>query len=124
VTTTETKFDVRCSFCGKHTSEVERLIAGPGVYICDECVRLCDGILAEYADLGPTPPPRVPEWSSLSDDEMLAHIPRIAATADRVEDGLRSWVGELRDRGVTWARIGDALGMTRQSAWGRFSGEE
>jgi ATP-dependent Clp protease ATP-binding subunit ClpX len=30
----------------------------------------------------------------------------------------------LRERGVTWARIGEALGMTRQSAWERFSGEE
>ncbi len=32
---------VRCSFCGKPQSAVERLIAGPGVYICDECVELC-----------------------------------------------------------------------------------
>jgi ClpX C4-type zinc finger len=122
--TTQTKLDARCSFCGKHSTEVQRLIAGPGVYICDDCVRLCNEILTEYAEAGPTPPPRVPEWSALGDDEMLAYIPRIAATGARVEDSLRSWVGELRDRGVTWARIGAALGMTRQSAWGRFSGEE
>jgi len=37
----------RCSFCGKAESATLRLIAGPGVYICVECVRLCNEILAE-----------------------------------------------------------------------------
>ncbi len=37
----------RCSFCGKSKDHVQRLIAGPGVYICDECIALCDGILQE-----------------------------------------------------------------------------
>jgi hypothetical protein len=55
---------------------------------------------------------------------MLDHIPRVAAVADQVEANLRTWVQELRRRGVTWARIGGALGITRQSAWERFSGEE
>ena len=32
---------VRCSFCGKHQDQVKRMIAGPGVYICNECVSLC-----------------------------------------------------------------------------------
>ena len=36
---------LRCSFCGKHQDEVRRLIAGPGVYICNECVDLCMSIL-------------------------------------------------------------------------------
>lgn len=39
--------EVRCSFCGKARDEVNKLIAGQGVYICDECVRICDEILAE-----------------------------------------------------------------------------
>jgi ATP-dependent protease Clp ATPase subunit len=34
-----------CSFCGKGTAEVGHLVAGPGVYICDGCVRLCAEIL-------------------------------------------------------------------------------
>ena len=38
---------IRCSFCGKPQSEVNRLIAGNGSYICDECVRLCMGIIDE-----------------------------------------------------------------------------
>lgn len=36
---------LRCSFCGKTEIDVEKLIAGKGVYICDECVRLCNEIL-------------------------------------------------------------------------------
>jgi len=39
--------NLKCSFCGKDQSSVQKLIAGPAVYICDECVQLCDKILAE-----------------------------------------------------------------------------
>ena len=38
---------VRCSFCGKLQSDVKSLIAGPGVYICDQCVALCEDIIAD-----------------------------------------------------------------------------
>ena len=38
---------VRCSFCGKHQEQVDRIIAGPGAYICNECVHLCLNILDE-----------------------------------------------------------------------------
>jgi ATP-dependent Clp protease ATP-binding subunit ClpX len=38
---------VRCSFCGKTQNAVEKLIAGPGVYICDECIKACNGILED-----------------------------------------------------------------------------
>jgi ATP-dependent Clp protease ATP-binding subunit ClpX len=43
------KYDsyLRCSFCGKSSEQVRKLIAGPGVYICDECVELCNEILDE-----------------------------------------------------------------------------
>ena len=36
-----------CSFCGKNQREVKKLIAGPTVYICDECIELCNDIIAE-----------------------------------------------------------------------------
>ncbi len=39
-----------CSFCGKSQAEVKKLIAGPAVYICDECVALCNDIIAEEVD--------------------------------------------------------------------------
>jgi ATP-dependent Clp protease ATP-binding subunit ClpX len=38
---------LRCSFCGKGQKEVKKLIAGPGVYICDECIELCNDIIDE-----------------------------------------------------------------------------
>ncbi len=40
-------YDLCCSFCGKTQEEVDRLIAGPDVYICNECVHLCDEIIAQ-----------------------------------------------------------------------------
>lgn len=46
------KKNIRCSFCGKPQSQVNRLIAGNGSYICDECVRLCMGIIGEDYDPG------------------------------------------------------------------------
>ena len=44
---------VRCAFCGKTQDQVHRLIAGPGVYICDECVRLCNEIIADEMEIAP-----------------------------------------------------------------------
>ncbi len=43
--------NVACSFCGKSQKEVKKLIAGPTVYICDECIDLCNDIIAEEASL-------------------------------------------------------------------------
>jgi len=40
-----------CSFCGKSQDEVRKLIAGPTVYICDECIDLCNDIIAEEVEL-------------------------------------------------------------------------
>ncbi|MBW7858284.1 MAG: ATP-dependent Clp protease ATP-binding subunit ClpX [Leptonema sp. (in: Bacteria)] len=44
------KEKLHCSFCGKEQDSVKRLVAGPGVYICDECIELCNEIIAEEAD--------------------------------------------------------------------------
>jgi len=57
------KYDshLKCSFCGKSQEQVRKLIAGPGVYICDECVDLCNEILdEELFDSGTTVPQSVP----------------------------------------------------------------
>jgi hypothetical protein len=111
-----------CSFCGKASTEVDKLVAGPGVAICNGCVALADTVIEGYR--GKPTGARLPVWESWSDDQMLHHIPRMAVVAHQVEEDLRAWVQELRRRGVTWSRIGAALGVTRQSAWERFSGEE
>ena len=105
----------RCSFCGKPGELVERLIAGPGVWICDECVGLCDEILAKESTAG---------FGSLeqkSDDELLAGMARLDASRTQVEQAVDHYAQALRERGVSWARIGEALGISRQSAWERFT---
>ncbi len=49
----DTKDDLLCSFCGKSQDEVKKLIAGPSVYICDECIQLCNEIIdEEYSQEG------------------------------------------------------------------------
>ena len=61
----EDRRPVKCSFCGKAQEQVKRLVAGPGVYICDECVALCNDIIGdeveEYSalpELGEIPKPK------------------------------------------------------------------
>jgi hypothetical protein len=111
---------IACSFCMKLPSEVDKMIAGPGVFICNECVGLCTEILATEQDSEHSSA----AWDRLSDDELLAHLPKVAAASASVERQLTKWVRQARGRGITWTRIGAAMGMTRQSAWERFSGEE
>lgn len=67
---------LKCSFCGKGHDEVRKLIAGPTVYICDECVELCNDIIAEelYMDNPPAPMPKLPtpkEIHSFLDDYVI-----------------------------------------------------
>src|SRR4029079_5298857 len=50
---TDSNEQLLCSFCGKSQRQVKKLIAGPGVYICDECIDLCNEIIDEEL----TPPP-------------------------------------------------------------------
>lgn len=66
-----------CSFCGKSHAEVRKLIAGPGVYICDSCITVCKGILDKegkaVTEDGDTPPLRVPKPSEIR-AELDAHV--------------------------------------------------
>jgi hypothetical protein len=127
---------LRCSFCNKSQFDVAKLIAGPGVYVCNECVDLCNQIIAEErarqtgqaGGTGPSPasndPPTLKTWEGLSDEDLLAEMVRAHAAHDNVDRAVAHHVAALRARGVSWARIGEALGITRQSAWERYSGEE
>ena len=53
-----TKVPYRCSFCGKSQEQVRKLIAGQGVYICDECINLCQEIIEEEMLEAPKARPR------------------------------------------------------------------
>ncbi|MDI9449929.1 MAG: ATP-dependent Clp protease ATP-binding subunit ClpX [Limnochordia bacterium] len=69
------KGQLKCSFCGKQQEQVKRLIAGPGVYICDECIELCNEIIEEEfteehdADLESIPKPA--EIKKILDDYVI-----------------------------------------------------
>ena len=68
--------NLSCSFCGKSQKEVKKLIAGPTVYICDECIGLCNDIIAEEVEKdepnpGSTPVPKPKEIKSILDDYVV-----------------------------------------------------
>ena len=107
-----------CSFCTKDKDSVAKLIAGPGVYICSECVGLCDLILADE------PAPAFGSWNEQPDDQMLASLTKIQAAVSQADAAVHDHVAVLRDRGISWTRIGEALGVSKQAAWERFSGED
>jgi hypothetical protein len=115
--TTSTKPPLYCSFCRKDSRHVKKLVAGPGLLICDACVATCTRIMTGK----PTAP--FAGWHALTDEELLETLPAAAAAVDNVEEKLRDHVTMLRGRGVSWERIAGALGVTRQAAWERFSRE-
>jgi len=49
---------LKCSFCGKSQEQVRKLVAGPGVYICDECIELCNEIVEEELSTDEVQTPR------------------------------------------------------------------
>lgn len=104
-----------CSFCRRDDQTVAKLVGGPGVYICDVCVESCNRVLA-----GEPAPPFL-GWDSLSDDQLLATLVPSSTAVDTAREVLQGHVDLLRTRGVSWSRIGEALGISRQAAWERFS---
>lgn|SRR5487761_1215044 len=115
-----------CSFCLKLHTDVETLVAGPGVYICNECVTLCSQLIAgKPTSRSPKAVQAIGPWEAEAGlDEVLASLPRVARAGDQAEYTLTQYVRKARQLGATWAAIGQALAMTRQSAWERFSGEQ
>ncbi len=115
----QTAEELRCSFCLRLEHEAAKIIAGPGSYICDDCVTACVGILSETPAVDDDA--QLPSWQSMTEEQVLDRLPRIAAVAAQVEGALARWVHEARRRGASWASIGGALEMSRQSAWERFA---
>ena len=105
---------LRCSFCGKGADEVQKLIAGPRVYICDVCISSCNNILAAL-------PKSFGGWNAMNDAQLIDALKPCAATAEAVRAILQEQIEELRRRQVSWEAIGKALGISRQAAWERFS---
>jgi ATP-dependent Clp protease ATP-binding subunit ClpX len=107
-----------CTFCFKSQHQVKMLISGPAaIFICNECADLCNQCIAG----------RFPDKSKLPSDKDLP-TGRLLERLQPIEDTLQGkgnqlqWVVELlRSRKVSWAQIGAALGVSRQSAWERFT---
>ena len=107
-----------CSFCLKPESEVKKLVAGCGrIFTCDECIAVCNDYIA-----GRTPDRS--ERKPLEEqptERLLALLSPIEETVQGKSNQLQLVVETLRSRQVSWAKIGDALGISRQSAWERFT---
>jgi hypothetical protein len=106
-----------CSFCGSRGSKDRPLVSGLGAMICVPCVEDFHA-LAVPVSAGTIE--RTPQ-ESMSDDELLATLPLIMRTAQQVDEVAAERIGAARERGVSWAAIGQALGVSRQAAWERFS---
>jgi len=97
-------------------------VGGPGVQILRPCIGTAGAIIEQYRDKPSEL--RLPIWEPMSDRQMLDHIPRMGVVARQVETDLRSWVQELRRRGVTWSRIGGHLVSPVNPRGSVSSGEE
>ena len=111
----------RCSFCGTAQTEVKTLVAGQGVFICDECVQLCQAVIGEQAA---APAAREVLDSLLPDnaptEKLLKTLAGYNGAFERIDAGMQDIVDILRDRSVSWATVGQTLAVSRQAAWKRF----
>jgi len=109
---------LHCSFCGKSEDEVQKLAAGPGgIHICDECVAVCQIIMHGEGD-GPPQAFDVKNWPK---ERLLGLLAPVNATADAHREHLQTIVEMLRSHKVSWSVIAGRLGVSRQTAWERFS---
>lgn len=83
---TDERKPVRCSFCGKHQDQVARIIAGPGAYICNECVQLCMSIL---------------EDSEVHGEQSLPDMPDVIPTPREIREILDQYIIGQEDAKVT-----------------------
>jgi len=107
-----------CSFCFKSQHHVKKLIAGPAsIFICDECVCLCNDVIIDRS----SDQSKAPADKELPTERLLERLQAVEQTLQGKGNQLQ-WVVELlRSREVSWAQIGAALGVSRQSAWERFT---
>ena len=82
----DTTIGLACSFCGKSSDEVHNLVSGPGVCICDVCVRLCVDIVSK----------------SHEGEQGLVLLHELSRSSDVL-------VARLKEQGMPWDRIKDAL---------------
>ena len=105
------KGQLKCSFCGKLQDQVKKLVAGPGVYICDECIELCNEIIEEElgdeADFELSDIPKPKEIKEILDQYVIGqeHAKKILSVAvynhyKRINMGMKSDEVELQKSNI------------------------
>lgn len=106
-----------CSFCGKQGTRRSEFIGGLGAMICTDCIEHFHDRLQSPAGKRQM---RQPPWDEMSNAELLDVLPQILRSADQVNLFASQWVELIRERGISWAAIGNVLGVSRQAVWERF----
>jgi ATP-dependent protease Clp ATPase subunit len=119
-TTQKSKRVYRCSFCGKAQTEVKTLVAGPGVFICDECVQLCRQVVEKKRTPGTREVPNSLLPDNAPTEALLKTLAGYNGAFERIDAAMQDVADVLREREVSWATIGQTLSVSRQAAWKRF----
>jgi hypothetical protein len=119
-TTSPNKSTFTCSFCNKNDEQVKKLIAGPGVYICDECIGLCNAILDEEVTGGTPNGSPAPSLDDAPVETLVMIFGAMGRTARSMEDRLAEWARKLTARGVPMSTLASELGITETDAAQRF----
>lgn len=114
--------ELTCSFCEEPGGDRRRVLQGTGVAICSECLanlqHQLDRVISGDLNLPPM------GELDVTDEQLLTGLAGHQHSVKQAEAALHDAVRRLRERRVTWARIGEALGVSRQAAWERFGGDE
>ena len=114
----DTEILISCSFCSKTNKMVKKLIAGPGVYICDDCIRLCNEILGEDPAQATSAP--APSLDDSPIERLLSILGGMATTTRSMEANLAQWAKRLHARGASVNDIARAVGVSDDQARERF----
>ena len=124
---------LRCSFSAKSQFDVVKLVAGPGLFICNECIEICNQIITEEMALkgsstddpavrsdSTQDPPTLKAWDGLSDEDLLAEMVQAHAAHQNVDRAVAHHVTALA---ASLGSIGEALDVRVASlVWWRVGG--
>ncbi len=114
--------EAHCSFCRKGQADVDVIVAGFGVLICNECVDIANETIRKSLPVRKKVPFRPEEhFRRFETEQLLDAVTRVEPVYQDVAAYQALYVEILRERGVSWADIGAKLGVSRQAAWKRFA---